>query len=152
MIDLDQRLAAALQRGIAENDWNRARTEVGLALAACPSSAKALLAFGVCQFHIRDFTGAIATLERAASAARRSSAEGAAPWGSIYLFRALAYAARRLPQAARADFELLRQLDPSPIHWERFAAVLKPDELTRARIAADGAGLIESATGTDEPN
>ena len=143
MTDLDQRLAAALRRGLAENDWARARTEVRLALAENSGSPKALLALAVCQFHSRDFVDAIATLERASTLGQRATNGQPVPWGPIYLFRALAYAVRRLPQAAQADFYLLRQLDPSPIRWERFDAVLKPDEMRRARLAAEAAGLGE---------
>jgi tetratricopeptide (TPR) repeat protein len=143
MPNLDERLASALQLGVADNNWDRALTEIRLALYEHPAAPNALLALGVCQFHRRDFIEAIASLDRAVNVARRAvnDTTGVIPWGPIYLFRALSFAARRLPSAARADFALLRDLDPTPIRWERFGEVLRPDEITRARIAAQAAGL-----------
>ncbi len=35
----------------------------------------------------------------------------------------------------------LRDYDPQPIRWERLQGVLRPDELTRARLAAEAAGI-----------
>jgi hypothetical protein len=143
MPNLDERLAAALRRGVTENNWDRALTEVRLALYEHPTTPNALLTLGVCQFHRRDFIEAIASLDRAVNVARRAADEaaGVIPWGPIYLFRALSFAARRLPSAARADFTLLRELDPTPVRWDRFREVLRADEMTRARIAAKAAGL-----------
>jgi TPR repeat protein len=108
-----------------------------------PSSPKALLALAVGYFHKRQFAEAIVWLDQAARQESRVSDGFAAgtTWSAIYLFRGLSYAARRLNTAARSEFVDLSRLDPSPIRWRRFADVLKPDELARARLAAEQAGL-----------
>lgn len=140
---LDARLTAALHQGLAAGEWDVALREVRLTLVDHSSSAKALLALAVCYFHKRQFADSIVWLDQAARQAKRLGDDAAADptWSAIYLFRGLAYAARRLPTAAQADFTELRRMDPSPIRWRSFGAVLRPDELTRARLAAEGAGL-----------
>lgn len=132
-----------MRLGLAEGRWDEALNEVRLTLVDCPSSSRGLLALAVCYFHKREFIEAVAWLDEAAKWATRAARMGStdAPWAAIYLFRGVAYAARRLPAAARADFTELRAFDPAPIRWERFAEVLKPDELERARLAAEAAGL-----------
>jgi tetratricopeptide (TPR) repeat protein len=149
MDPLDARLAAALQKGLGEGEWDTAIREVRAALVDHSSSAKALLALAVCYFHKRQFVDSIVWLDQAARQAGRLGDEVAfgGTWSAIYLFRGLSYAARRLPTAARAEFQELKRLDPTPIRWRRFAAVLRPDEMTRARLAAEGAGLISRTTG-----
>lgn len=143
MRGLDERLGLAMRLGLAEGRWDEALNEVRLTLVDHSASEKALLALAVCYFHKREFVEAINWLDQAAQRARQKAGNDAtaAPWGPIYLFRGLAYAARRAPSAARADFAELRGLDPTPIRWERFHGVLKPDELARARLAAEAAGL-----------
>ncbi len=150
MSSLDERLGAAMRLGLAEQRWDEAINEVRLTLVDHSASAKALLALAVCYFHKREFAEAIAWLDRAERQAKRTGGTvgGEAgevvddvPWPAIYLFRGLAYAARRLPSAARADFAELHAFDPSPIRWERFRQTLRPDELARARFAVEAAGL-----------
>lgn len=143
MRDLDERLALAMRLGIEEGRWSDALNEVRLTLIDHSSSPKALLALGVCYFHLRDFGQAITWLDQAARQDRRKLGlpSGDGPWPAIYLFRGVSYAAKRLPAAARADFAELRGFDPAPIRWERFSTVLKPDELARARLAAELAGV-----------
>ena len=140
---LDARLSAALQQGLDAGEWDAALREVRLTLVDHSSSAKALLALAVCYFHKRQFTDSIVWLDQAARQAKRlGDADSADPtWSAIYLFRGLSFAAKRLTTAARADFLELRRMDASPIRWRSFSAILRPDELTRARLAAEGAGL-----------
>ena len=143
MDSLDDRLALALRRGLVENEWDHALREVRSTLIDNSSSSKALLALAVCYFHKREFTEAIVWLDQAARQAKRLGGDLSAEttWSAIYLFRGLAYAARRLPTAARADFMELKRYDPTPIRWPRFASILRPDELTRARLTAEAAGI-----------
>ena len=140
MDTLDARLTAALQQGLAGGEWDSALREVRLTLIDNSSSAKVLLALAVCYFHKRQFAESIVWLDQAARQAKRLG-DADPTWSAIYLFRGLAYAARRLPTAAQADFAELRRMDPSPIRWRAIGVVLRPDELTRARLAAEGAGL-----------
>jgi tetratricopeptide (TPR) repeat protein len=148
METLDARLTAALHQGLAAGEWDAALRDVRLTLVDYSSSAKALLALAVCYFHKRQFAESITWLDQAARQAKRlaDEAEADPTWSAIYLFRGLSYAARRLPTAAQADFLELRRMDPSPIRWRSFAAILRPDELTRARLAAEGAGLGARST------
>ncbi len=138
---LDFKLTAALRQGIVAGEWDSALREVRLTLVDHSSSAKALLALAVCYFHKRQFAESIVWLDQAARQAKRLGDDADPTWSAIYLFRGLAYAARRLPTAAQADFVELRRMDPSPIRWRSFGMVLRPDEITRARLAAEGAGL-----------
>lgn len=149
MDSLDVRLAAALRRGLADGEWDVALREVRFALIDNSSSAKALLALAICYFHKREFSESIRWLDQAARQAKRFGDEVSegATLSAIFLFRALAYAACRLTMAARADFLELSKMEPSPIRWHRFANVLRPDELARARYAAEAEGLI----GQDAP-
>lgn len=143
MDELDVRLATALQHGLGAGEWDVAIREVRLTLVDHSSSAKALLALAVCYFHKRQFADSIVWLDQAARQAGRLGDDLSADptWSAIYLFRGLAYAARRLPTAARAEFEELQRTDPPPIRWQSLGTVLRPDELARARLAAEGAGL-----------
>jgi len=142
MAGLDERLGLAMRLGLVEGRWDDALGEVRLTLIDHSASAKALLALAVCYFHRREFVEAITWLDQAAERAKRDAGQpGDASWAAIHLFRGLAYAARRAPTAARADFAELRASDPAPIRWEQFKGVLRPDELTRARLAAEAAGL-----------
>lgn len=140
---LDNKLTAALRQGLVAGEWDSALRDVRLTLVDHSSSAKALLALAVCYFHKRQFAESIVWLDQAARQAKRLGDDEAADptWSAIYLFRGLSYAARRLPTAAQADFAELRRMDPTPIRWRSFGTILRPDELTRARIAAEGAGL-----------
>jgi tetratricopeptide (TPR) repeat protein len=138
---LDARLTAALQQGLVAGEWDAALREVRLTLVDHSSSAKALLALAVCYFHKRQFSESIVWLDQAARQAKRLGdvVEADPTWSAIYLFRGLAYAARRLPTAAQADFLELRRMDPSPIRWHSFGTVLRPTD--NARLAAEGAGI-----------
>ncbi len=143
MADVDERLAIAMRLGLVEGRWDDALSEVRMTLVDHAYLPKALLALGVCYFHKRDFLQAITWLDQAERRVRRPTegemVEGLKP--AIYLFRGAAYATRRLPNAARADFAELRAFGSAPIRWERFEAILRPDELARARHAAMAAGL-----------
>ena len=143
MAGLDEQLARAMRLGLAEGRWDEALGEVRLSLVDHSASPKALVALGICYFHKRSFAEAITWLDQAAQRAGWPAGRDSSdtPWPAIYLFRGLAYASRRLPTAARADLAQLRAYDPAPINWERFRAVLRPDELARARHAAEAAGL-----------
>lgn len=143
MRTVEERLGLAMRLGLTEGRWEDALTEVRLALIDDASSSSVSLALGVCYFHRRDFSETISWLNQAASRAERAMLAGTvdAPWGPIYLFRAVAYAARRLPAAARADFVSLRDHDPAPVNWASFEKLLLPDELTRAKVAAEAAGM-----------
>jgi TPR repeat protein len=144
---LDDRLAVALRLGLVEGEWDQALRDVRFTLIDHSSSSKALLALAVCYFHKREFAEAIVWLDKAARQTKRlgEDVSAEATWSAIYLFRALSYAARRLPTAARADFMELRRFDPTPIRWPRFATILRPDEMARARLTAEAAGLAGSA-------
>lgn len=136
-----------MRLGLIDGQWEKALTEARLALIDKPWSPKVHLTMGICYFHRRDFGEAIDWFGRAEDSiqrALRQSEEGQIKLSlaPIFLFRGISYAAKKLPNAARADLQKLKVEGSAPIRWESFAKILLPDELSRARIVAEKAGLV----------
>ena len=140
--NVDRDVWRALEAGVSRGDWSTALTETRRLLLAHPDSAGVAVGMGICQFHQRRFVDCIEWMDRAARLRAASGQYDTRPMPAVHLFRGLAYAAKRLPAAARADLEQLRAYGQAPIEWARIATVLRGDELLRARYAAQDTGLL----------
>lgn len=138
-------LADALSLGLVDGKWDDALRAVRSFAAGADTSPSVLMALGICYFHRREFSEAILWLERAAKRGRQLPDPQLA-WPALYLFRGVAYAAKRLNSAAKADLSELAAYNPSPINWDRFSSVLRPDEIARARRAANAVGHPDVVT------
>ncbi len=140
-VAVDRAVWRALEAGVSRGDWSTALAENRRLLVVYPDSAGVAMGVGICQFHQRKFVDCIEWMDRAARLRKVACTDAARPLPAVHLFRGLAYAAKRLPAAARADLEQLRAYGPTPIDWDRIALVLRGDELLRARYAAQSSGL-----------
>ncbi len=143
--EVDREVWRALETGLADGDWVTALRENRRLLALYPDSPGVAVGMGICQFYRREFLECIEWMDRASRLRQRAAIGDARPLPAIFLFRGLAYAAKRKPAAARADLQQLTAFGPAPIQWDRISQVLRGDELQRARFAADDSGLQSPA-------
>ena len=147
---IDRAVWRALEPGLARGDWERSLQSTRGLLVQNRDSAAVALGMGICRFHSRDFGDCIEWMDRASRLGRGQPAAADTVLPAAYLFRGLAYAAKRLPAAAKADLARLRSYGPTPLQWERVARVLLPDELERVRRVVDEVGLGTTAGAGDE--